>query len=146
MFTRKFIAKIKPGSSNKIKTQFIEESVITLIPLVKLKSITEAYKVGKHTITNELIIGNNNNICIERSTFIDLQRSCLGSLETLRHTYEIKNNVAFLDIFKDKPFPMIVSVNFETEDELNNFIKPDWFGEEVTNNELYTTEYLAIHY
>ena len=145
IFTKKYLVKTKPGSSNKITTQFIEESVISLVPLVKTRSITEAYKIGKHMITNSLLI-ENNIILIERSTLIDLNKNSLGSIEILRHTYKIDNNVALLDIYQDKTIPMTVSVNFETENEFNSFIPPIWFGDEITNNEEYKNEYLAIHY
>lgn len=144
MFTKKYLVKEKPGSSNKLVTQFIEEAIISLVPLVEIKSITEAYKIGKHVVTNSLII-NNNIIFIERSTFLDLKQNCLGSIEILRHSYKINdNNIALLDIYKDKSIPMTVSVNFENENESNNFIPPIWFGEEITNNKLYTNEYLIM--
>lgn len=96
-------------------------------------------------VTNSLLI-ENNIILIERSTLIDLNKNCLGSIEILRHTYKIDNNVALLDIYKDKTIPMTASVNFETENEFNNFIPPIWFGDEITNNKEYDNEYLAIHY
>lgn len=117
-----------------------------MVPLIKTRSVTEAYKIGKHIVTNSLIIENNNIILIERSTFIDLNKNCLGSIEILRHSYKIDNNIALVDIYQDKSIPMTVSVIFETENEYSNFIPPVWFGDEITNNKLYTNEYLAIYY
>ena len=38
---------------------------------------------------------------------------------------------------------LMAEVEFATEEEANSFIKPDWFGEDVTFNEQYHNSYMS---
>lgn len=56
-----------------------------------------------------------------------------------------KNLIAELDVYRKQLVGLIVvEVEFETEEEAKLFQKPNWFGEEITNNKKYKNKNLAI--
>jgi CYTH domain-containing protein len=51
-----------------------------------------------------------------------------------------------LDIFARELAPlMLAEVEFETEEEANAFVPPEWFGEDVTFSGKYQNSYLSQH-
>ena len=57
-----------------------------------------------------------------------------------------KEVVIDLDIFKnDLDGHLTVEVEFENEEDSKSFVPPDWFNEELTNNEQYKNQSLALH-
>lgn len=55
-----------------------------------------------------------------------------------------KNIIAELDIYHDELEGLVtVEVEFASEDQANNFNKPDWFGKEITVNDKYKNKNLA---
>jgi CYTH domain-containing protein len=53
---------------------------------------------------------------------------------------------AELDVFEDSLAPlMVVEVEFESVEEAEAFVAPEWFGEDVTNEGTYQNSYLCKH-
>jgi CYTH domain-containing protein len=53
---------------------------------------------------------------------------------------------AELDVFEDSLAPlMLVEVEFESVEEADAFVAPDWFGEDVTNDGAYHNSNLSKH-
>ena len=51
-----------------------------------------------------------------------------------------------LDIFEGKLSDLVlVEVEFESIEEANSFIAPEWFGEDVTHSGNYQNSYLSQH-
>ena len=51
-----------------------------------------------------------------------------------------------VDIFEGKLAPlMLVEVEFNSVEDANNFLPPNWFGEDVTNSNKYHNSYLSQH-
>lgn len=66
-------------------------------------------------------------------------------IEKLRYKIPLENGlIAELDVYGGRHFGLVVvEVEFKNEEEANNFQKPDWFGEEVTENENYKNKNLS---
>jgi CYTH domain-containing protein len=63
-----------------------------------------------------------------------------------RYKLNYGRNIIELDIFKDNLSGLIIAeVEFETAEDSKKFIKPDWFGKEVTNDKRYKNKNLAVN-
>lgn len=143
MLERKFICNNKLGSSSKIKTEYIEEHILLKAPLTKLKSKTEAYKIN-HKVEMQLII-DNNSILISKSTYDELKQNIsIGSVEYFRYYHVVDGINLILDVYSLPAYMMIITVQFENENDYNDFIVPNWFGKEVTDDDKYTNESLSV--
>lgn len=66
-------------------------------------------------------------------------------INKLRYKVPLENGlIAEIDIYRQQLFGLVmVEVEFKTEEEAQLFQKPNWFGEEVTNNNKYKNRKLA---
>lgn len=141
---KKYLVSRKP-TLKKEKTFFIEERILSLSPLVKIKSITQAYKLGKNNVNYSMFI-NDLEINITRQTYDDLKRNVLYELDYIRYTYNFNNKIILFDIFQNSSSLMLVTVDFNSEEEISSFKKPYWLGIDVTDVEEYSFEYLIKNY
>lgn len=100
------------------------------------------------------IKGKLNNTGVSRYEFekeIDLKDAnnlmllCReGKIEKIRYNIPIGNHIFEVDEFHGKNEGLILAeVELNSEDE--EFIKPDWLGEEVTGNKKYYNSYISKH-
>lgn len=88
---------------------------------------------------------------IERKTYYQL----LGlipedSIEKTRQVFEYNGHTLELDTFENKIMQStlshkIVEIEFASVEDANNFVPPDWFGEEVTNDPRYKNKNIWKH-
>lgn len=148
---RKFLVKSKPKSSTCIDTSYIEQGYLSVTQDIRIRKQIKSFKT-KQKVEYYLIIKSDGNmireeehISIQHNTFIDLSKDIKGfMIEKVRRRYNIGNGlIAEFDIYKSIPDLIVVEVEFETEENANDFIPPDWFGEEITNNPYYKNKNLA---
>jgi len=67
-------------------------------------------------------------------------------IDKLRYHIQLENNlIAELDIYGKELFGLlVVEVEFKTEEDAKIFQKPNWFGEDVTNDKKYKNKNLAL--
>lgn len=92
------------------------------------------------------------NICdeyelpISLEAFEHLKNKIDGNL-IIKNRYYIKidnNLTAELDVFDGQLKSLIlVEVEFKKEEDIKKFIKPDWFGEDVSKNKKYRNSFLS---
>ena len=81
-----------------------------------------------------------------KESFEHLLKKCDGIIiSKSRYKIPIENNLtAELDIFKgDLDSLKLVEVEFGSVEEANNFIPPEWFGEDVTTDGRYHNSYIS---
>lgn len=142
--TKKFLVSRKPPSSKMETSFYIEEAIISTVPLVKIIRITQSYRIGKKsTLEIKLNINNNSELVITNSTFEDLKRHCKYHIEYIRNIYNMDNKTKIiLDTYNNISSKiMIASIDME-----NKSNKPYWCDIDITDNDKYTNEYLAINY
>lgn len=67
-------------------------------------------------------------------------------VEKVRYEIEFKESLIELDIYSGDLEGLIVAeVEFDSEKESSRFKPPEWFEEEVTNDERYKNKNLALH-
>jgi len=100
-----------------------------------------------HTIKKPLAEGRTEiEIEISEVQFNKLWAFTKGRrLEKTRYHYLLNHGlVAEIDVYKGKNAGLtVVEVEFKTREELINFAKPEWFGQEITGEKKYKNQNLA---
>lgn len=134
---RKFLLDYLPVNIDKYKKNDIKQTYISYEPELRLMQMDNKFfltkKIGNGMIREEyeteinsefynFLINGINNTIYKTRYFIPL------SIKT----------IAEIDVYHNKLDGLkTVEVEFETEEEANNFEVPNWFGKEVTNDKKY---------
>ena len=138
---RKFLVTVLPNLT-KTLSYTIEQHYLSYEPEVRLRLINDVRCV--------LTIKSNGNlarrevdIIIPRNKYDELFKMSIGNMIYKRRYEILKEPYKFeIDVFINRSL-ILVEVEFNSEDEANNFVPPDWFGEEVTYEPKYKNQYLA---
>lgn len=74
---------------------------------------------------------------------LEILGKCAFTLEKIRNTVHPHNHSYVLDIDTYPNGLVVVEVEFKSVEDAEHFVKPDWFGEEVTGNSKYSNITLA---
>ncbi len=85
------------------------------------------------------------NIPLTEFEFKQLWSLTQRSLEKLRYKIPLKNNlIAELDVYQGQLTGfMVVEVEFLSQQDMDKFISPDWFGRDITQDEFSSNSFLA---
>lgn len=132
-FVRKYhpsffdLESIEPINSAFIKYCYIGDDRYELVEAEKIKSTNDDvltfFKNGERISESYFLEKTEKRFCVEKNRIVFL------------HDYHI----CFLDIFIKPNYQIlpVISVEFSTVDEMNNYKPLDWFGQEV-NNKFYS--------
>lgn len=146
---RKFLIKNLPENLDLFTKYEIKQTYICTDPVMRIREVDTnggtyifTFK-GKGTVAKEEF-----EYPLTKEQFENLwKKSETKKIVKTRHLVPIQDNlIAELDIYKDdlEGF-MNVEVEFDTIIDSHNFIPPDWFGEEVTENINYSNAYMSIY-
>ena len=128
---------------NEIRQGYIsiEDNGIEIRIRQKNERYFKTIKSGTGVVRNEI------ETSISKNKFEKLWNETYGkNLEKTR--YEIKlddGNLAELDVYKGPLKGLIVvEVEFTNENKANDFLPPNWFGEDVSENQNYKNSSLAV--
>lgn len=133
--------------------ELIEQTYLSFMPEVRVRMIDEIsndFHIKKYYLTAKTDgdeVRGEFEAEISDSTYEDLIKNKVSkTLKKSRRKYLLKNGlIAELDEYKDLDL-MIVEVEFESEDEANDFISPVWFGKEVTYDRNYRNKNISREY
>ncbi len=141
---RKFIPKDLPKNLNNYKHLKIEQAYLNTAPVVRIRKQDEeyflTYKGGGMMAREEY------NLPLNETSYNHLLKKADGNVITkTRFLIPIHDGLtAELDIFEGKFAGMLlVEVEFESLEQADNFVPPDWFGKDVTNDGRYHNSYLS---
>lgn len=121
----------------------IEQAYLTTNPVIRVRKSNDKYYMtykGKGFVERE-----EYNLPLTEEAYMTLREKADGNIiSKTRVLIPYDRYTIELDIF-DKPFEKITiaEVEFETLDDANNFSKPDWFLEDVTEDRRYSNSYLS---
>lgn len=135
---RKYLIDQLPADLASYPCKVIEQGYLCTEPVVRIRRSNDNY-----TLTYKgsgLMVREEYNLPLTAESFAHLKNKIDGRLITKRRylipladKYTIE-----LDVFDGDLAPLkLAEVEFETEEEANSFIPPEWFGEDVT----FSTEY-----
>lgn len=141
---RKFLVKEIPVRLTDYPCLQIEQGYLNTDPVVRIRRSNDTY-----TLTYKgkgLMIREEYNLPLNRTAFCHLKEKIDGLLIQKRRyllPYQDKYTIE-LDIFEGSHAPLVLAeVEFETEEEANAFIPPEWFGEDVTFSTMYHNSVLS---
>ena len=140
---RKFLIKSLPTDINSYTFHIIEQAYLCTDPVIRVRKEDDNYYMtykGKGLMARE-----EYNLPLNRMAYEQLKSKAEGNIITkkrvlipyLKYTIE-------LDLFAEPFAPMqLAEVEFESEEEALAFTPPDWFGQDVTNDQTYHNSNMA---
>lgn len=129
---RKYLVKTLPNNLEQYHCKHIEQGYLNTDPVVRIRRSND-----KYTLTYKgsgLMVREEYNLPLNEIAFAHLKKKIDGILiKKRRYIIPYENYQIELDIFEDSLAPLqLAEVEFETEEEANTFVPPEWFGEDVT--------------
>lgn len=141
---RKFIPTNLPEDLNQFKHHKIEQAYLNTAPVIRIRKQDDeyflTYKGGGMMAREEY------NLPLNEKSYNHLLEKADGNIITkTRFLIPIHDGLtAELDIFEGKFAGMLlVEVEFDSIEQANNFVPPEWFGEDVTNDGRYHNSFLS---
>jgi len=136
---RKFLIKKLPEDLEKYSFHIIEQGYLCTNPVVRVRKQDEEYYLtykGKG-----LKVREEYNLPLTKEAYESMVKKSEGNIITKkRYIIPIENSdlIIELDVFEGVFAPLIMAeVEFDSEAASDDFVKPDWFGEEVTYDSKY---------
>lgn len=135
---RKFLIKTLPSNLNTYEKKHLEQAYLCTAPVVRVREEGEEYILtykGKG-----LMVREESNLPLTKEAYLHLREKADGNIiSKTRYFIPEKNGLTIeLDVFEGVHAPLIMAeVEFPNEKAATNYIPPEWFGEEVTNNPAY---------
>ena len=141
---RKFIPLKPPVLLTDCAYHDIEQAYLSECPAIRVRKEDDTYymtyKSGSSMAHEEY------NLPLTEASYRSLLLKCDGRvLRKRRYLIPCAPYTVELDVFS-APFEglQIAEVEFPSVEEAEAFIKPDWFGDEVTDDPRYRNAYLAL--
>ena len=144
--------------AKEIERRFLIDSPIPW-DMGEQKLIKQGYVfVAKNKQLRVRIVGDKSFLCLKYTKNIsrdeyeyeiplldglEIFGKCTLTLEKIRNTIHPMNHPYVLDIDTYPNGIVVVEVEFKNEDDAHSFVKPDWFGDDITGNGKYSNIELA---
>ena len=135
---RKFIPKCLPDNLDSYEHHDIQQSYLNTSPVIRIRKQDEDYFLtykGSGMMSRE-----EYNLPLNQKSYFHLLTKADGNIITkTRYLIPLFNSLtAELDIFHDIfDGRLLVEVEFNSIEDANSFIPPEWFGEDVTYDKKY---------
>lgn len=154
---RKYLLSFLPEGWSRFPKHEIEQGYLCSRPTLRIRRIDDQYvlTVKERLVSDSnAIVNREEEFAMSCDTYRQLREKCDGRLLT-KTRYKIPlglmypdgnygNLVAELDLFHGRHEGLsVVEVEFDNILIANQFVSPDWFGDEVSNNPRYRNSYLA---
>ena len=141
---RKFLVKEIPDKLDTFERIDMTQGYLNTNPVVRIRKENDDYVLTYKG--SGLLSRSEYNLPLDEESFNHLIKKCDGIIiSKSRYKIPLKNNlIAELDIFKgDLDSLNLVEVEFNSVEEADNFIPPEWFGEDVTTDGRYHNSYIS---
>ncbi len=141
---RKYLVKELPKHLEQYPVKVISQGYLNTDPVVRVRRSND-----KYTLTYKgkgLMVREEYNLPLNREAFDHLVTKIDGILiQKRRYLIPLDEKYTIeLDIFEGELAPLqLAEVEFETEEEANSFVPPEWFGEDVTFSTAYHNSTLS---
>lgn len=136
---KKFLIKELPNNLDSFEYKIIEQGYLSTEPVVRVRRSNNKYYLtykGSGMLARE-----EYNLPLTEESYNHLVKKADGNIiGKKRYLIPIEGTelTIELDVFNPPFAPLIMAeVEFPSVDAANAFVKPDWFGEEVTNDRKY---------
>lgn len=134
---------LQRAEKGEYKVKIIEQAYLTTDPVIRVRKSDEKYYMtykGSGLMSRE-----EYNLPLNEESYLTLKAKAEGNIickKRVNIPYE--KYLIELDIFMEPFKPLIIAeVEFESEEEANGFIPPQWFLKDVTNDNQYHNSNLS---
>lgn len=140
---RKFLIEILPENLDRYECHQIEQGYLCTEPVVRIRRSNE-----KYTLTYKgkgLLMREEYNLPLTKESYEHLRPKADGILiAKKRYKIPYRKYTIELDIFEGELAPLLLAeVEFDSKEEAEAFVPPEWFGEDVTFSRVYQNSYLS---
>lgn len=134
---RKFLIDTLPENLSQYPFHQLEQGYLCTEPVVRIRREDDNYYLTYKS--KGLMVREEYNLPLTQQAYEHLLPKTDGILiSKKRYLIPLNELTIELDVFEGELAPLrLAEVEFETEEEANAFVPPEWFGEDVT----YSTEY-----
>lgn len=135
---RKYLIKALPENLDNYPYKEIEQGYLSTNPVVRIRRSNDKYILTYKG--SGMMVREEYNLPLTKESFEHMKPKTDGIfIEKRRYLIPYNEELTIeLDIFDGELAPLVLAeVEFDSEEEANTFIPPEWFGEDVT----FSTEY-----
>lgn len=149
---KKFQVKILPGNLEKYEKKEIEQGYLCTDPVVRIRKSNEHYiltyksKMGVENVSVGARVNQEIEVPLTKEAYLHLREKADDHLiSKTRYIIPLSSgHIGELDVFhKQLAGLYFIEVEFSSEEDAEQFIPPDWFGENVSQDERYTNSFLS---
>ena len=141
---KKFLLKQLPDFK-EYECHKIEQAYLCTGPVVRVRREDDNYYMTYKG--NGLMSREEYNLPLTAESYEHLKKKADGNvISKTRYliSLNVDNLTAEVDVFEEPFAPLVMAeVEFETEEQANAFVAPEWFGEEVTFDGRYHNSYMS---
>lgn len=141
---RKYLVPSIPFNLATYASQKIAQAYLCVDPVVRIRRSNDDYYLTYKG--SGLMAREEYNLPLTKEAYEHLLPKIDGLLiAKTRYLIPLSGKLtAELDVFEGELAPLVlVEVEFDSIEEANSFVAPDWFGEDVTNLGKYHNSYLS---
>lgn len=140
---RKYLLKKLPEHLEKYPHHKIEQGYLCTEPVVRIRRWDDSYILTYKS--KGLMAREEYNLPLTEEAYLHLKSKADGIIiEKVRYQIPFGKYTVELDIFeKDLATLTLAEVEFESIEEANRFVPPEWFGEDVTYESRYHNSTLS---
>lgn len=150
---RKYLIHALPKNITDYPHHIIEQGYLSTNPVVRIRRLDDDYYLTYKG--SGLMVREEYNLPLTKESYEHMLPKIDGLLiQKIRYLIPLKpidcglkdtkSLLAELDVFEGKLAPlMLVEVEFESVEDANAFIAPDWFGKDVTKDGRYHNSNLS---
>ena len=143
---RKFLVRRLPDDLSKYEAKKIAQGYLCTDPVVRIRRSNDNYYMTYKG--DGLMVREEYNLPLTREAYEHLLPKIDGLLiAKTRYLIPLTDRLtAELDVFEGVLSALtLVEVEFDSVEEANAFVPPEWFGEDVTESGKYHNSYLSQH-
>lgn len=145
---RKFTIKQLPEGLDGYDHRIIEQAYLTDDPVIRVRREDDRYYMTYKGVggSNTSLSHEEYNLVLTKKAYETLASKAEGKIiRKKRILIPYNTHTIELDIFAEPFKPLIIAeVEFASTDEADDFVPPDWFDEDVTDNPAYRNANLAL--
>lgn len=141
---KKYIPKYIPDNIDSCEKHHIEQGYLSTNPVVRVRKSDEEYYLTYKG--GGMMAREEYNLPLSKESYEHLIAKADGNIiSKTRYLFPLDSGLtAELDIFEGVFLGLfLIEVEFSSIEEAENFIPPEWFGEEVTYDKKYHNSYLS---
>ena len=135
---RKFLIETAPEGYDSYPFHVIEQAYLCTEPVVRIRKEDSSYYLTYKS--KGLLSREEYNLPLTKEAYNHLKTKADGKIiHKTRYLIPTENHLTIeLDIFHGDHAPLILAeVEFASEEDAKNYVMPDWFQEDVTQNPAY---------